>query len=83
MKIIITATTDKGRNAIKEISLQKHKLLTLDGDKLIIKIPSHLAPLIRIIQSKTGITPQYVDFIKKSMSEFKCKDNIDYVYRVE
>ena len=84
MKVIIKGLTDKGIKAIKEIALQKHKLLTLEEpDKLIIKIPSHLAPLLRIVQQKTGVTAQYGEFIKKSMSEYKCKENIDYSYKVE
>lgn len=82
MRIIITALNENGKRAIKEIAEEKHKLLTLQEEKLIIKIPSHLAPFLKVINKGLGISPQYEEFIKKTMEKYKAYPK-DYKFMVE
>ena len=82
MRIIITALNENGKRAIIEISQEKHKLLTLEEERLIIKIPSHLAPFLKVINKGLGISPQYEEFIKKTMEGHKAYPK-DYSFKVE
>jgi len=81
MDVIIKALNDKGLKAIKKISEEKHKYMTLEDDKLIIKIPIAIAPALRLIQRKTGVLPQYGEFIKSEMKKAGASEN-DYNFEV-
>lgn len=84
MKIIITATTDKGKKAIesnKALGKQKNTEF-VNNEKMIITIPTHLAIPLRLIKKKLGIEAQYDDFIKTSMKSHGATEK-DYTYKVE
>lgn len=82
MKVIITALNEKGRKAIKEINKEEHKLMSLEGDNLIVTIPKHLSPFIRMIKNKFGVTPQYEGFITQMMYKHGATGK-DYTLKVE
>lgn len=82
MEIIITPITDKGKIAIKSVAHQKDKHIAIKEGKLVITIPRTLSPFIRVIQSKTGIAPQYAEFIKLHMKSHGATEK-DYTYEVK